>query len=93
MQGGDVKVMGFEMEITDILEMKAYELTIEEKVPVIKHWLRQDGLQLIKTFTQKTKWKCRTAKGVFLIQNTMALCYKSNTANCIEKTMKLLKEG
>ena len=43
------------MEVTGILETKAYGLTDEEKVPVIKNWVGQEGLQFIKTFTLEEK--------------------------------------
>ena len=39
------------MEVTSILETKAYGLSNEGKVPVIKNWLGKEGMQLIKTFT------------------------------------------
>ena len=35
------------VEVSNILEIKAYELAEEEKVPVIKHLIGQEGLQLI----------------------------------------------
>ena len=54
--------MRFEMEVMNILETRAYELTDEENVPVTKKWLGQQGLQLIKTFIHEEKKKCRTAK-------------------------------
>ena len=34
-----VKLTNFEMEVTNILETRAYKFTVEEKVPVIKNWL------------------------------------------------------
>ena len=37
------------MIVTNIFQTKAYHITDEEKVPVIKNWLGMDGLQLIKT--------------------------------------------
>ena len=57
-----VEVLNFKMEVTNILQMKMYELTEEEKVPIIKNWLGREGLQLIKTFTNET---CKTARGLF----------------------------
>ena len=59
--------MNFEMEVTNILETRAYELTDEGKVSVIKNWLDQEGLQLMKTFTLEEKKKSRTAKGLFSV--------------------------
>ena len=44
---------------------KAYELTDEEKAPVIKTWLGMEGLQFIKTYTNEEKEKCITAKELF----------------------------
>ena len=40
------ELMNFKM-VTNILETKVYEITEEEKVPVIKNWLDQEDLQLI----------------------------------------------
>ena len=39
-----IELLNFEMEVMNILEIKAYELTDEEKVPVIKNWLGREGL-------------------------------------------------
>ena len=47
-----IELMNFEMEVSNILETKVYELSEEEKVPVIKNWLSIKGLQLIQTFIQ-----------------------------------------
>ena len=41
-----------------------YELTIEDKVPIIKNWLGREGLQLINTFTNSDKETCKTAEGL-----------------------------
>ena len=41
------------MEVTNILETKAYEITGEDKVPVIRNWLGWEDLQLKKTFTNE----------------------------------------
>ena len=38
------ELMKFEMEVTNILETKAYEVTEEERVPVIKIWLCWEGI-------------------------------------------------
>ena len=62
-----VELMNYEMEVTNILETKVYELTDEEKVPVIKHWLDQEGLQFIKMFPHEKHKNCKTAKGLFSI--------------------------
>ena len=45
------ELMNFDMELFNILQSNVYELSEEEKVPVIKYWLGQEGLQLIQTFT------------------------------------------
>ena len=50
------------MEVMNIFETKAYELTDEEKIPVIKNWLGREGLELTKTLTNEEKEKCKTAK-------------------------------
>ena len=43
------------MEVTNVLEMNAHELTDGEKVLVIKNCFSKEGLQLIKTFTDEEK--------------------------------------
>ena len=43
-----VELVNFEMQITNILETKLYKLMHEEKVPVIKNWYGQEGMQLIQ---------------------------------------------
>ena len=50
-----VELLNFELEVTNILETRAYKISDKEEVPIIKHWLGQEGLLLIKTFTQKEK--------------------------------------
>ena len=45
------------MEVTNVLEIKAYELNEEEKDLVMKNWLSRKGLQLIKAFEMKEKKK------------------------------------
>ena len=50
-----VELLNCEKKVTNILETKVYELTDEEKVPVIKNHLGQESLQLIKTFRMKRK--------------------------------------
>ena len=65
-QGRYVKLINFEMEVTDILEMKRQELTYEEKVPVIKKWLGWKGLQLIQIFIHENKRKMKNSKRAFL---------------------------
>ena len=61
------------MEVMNIIETKAYELSDEEKVPVIKNWLDWEGLKLINTFTNE---KCKMAKGLFsVLSDNFRLCH------------------
>ena len=39
------KLLSFEMDITNILQIKRCALTAEEKVPIIKNWQRREGFQ------------------------------------------------
>ena len=57
------------MEVTDILKMKTYDLSEEEKTPYIENCLGREDWQLIKTYTSAVKESCRTAKGLFSIQS------------------------
>ena len=50
------------MVVTNILEMKAYGLADEEKVPLTKNCLGGEGLQPIKSFTMKKKNNARLVK-------------------------------
>ena len=61
-----VKLLNFELEVTNILEIRAYRISDEEKVPVIKNWLGCEGLVLMETFTQEEKEKY-IHKGTILI--------------------------
>ena len=72
----------------------AYELTDEEKVPLIKKWLGQEGLLLIKTFThEKEKW--RTARSLSSVLNnklnhkTTESYYHCSTINYTGKAMSM----
>ena len=65
--------MNFEMEVMNILEMRHFELTDEEKIPIIKNWQGQEGLLLIKTFSHKEKEKCRTTKAFLVVINRFKL--------------------
>ena len=58
--------MNFEMEVTNILKMNAYEPIDEEKVPVIKNCLGWEGLQPIKTFIQEEKRIMQNSKRCLL---------------------------
>ena len=57
-----VELINIEMEVTDILHTKTYELTHEVKVIIIKNWLGRD-VQLIKAFMSAEKETRKT--GVF----------------------------
>ena len=77
--------MNLEMEVTNILEMKAYELTYDENFPVIKILLGREGLQLIKTFMDEGKEKCKTVKGLFLILSSKFKLQHSSTKSQMKK--------
>ena len=53
------EVCNIEMKVMNFLETKAYELTDEEKAHIIMNWLGRESLQLIKTFTNEEKEKCK----------------------------------
>ena len=48
----------------NILQIKTYKLTAEEKSPVIKNLLGRDGKKLIQTFTNSEKETCNTVEGL-----------------------------
>ena len=50
-----IELLNIELEVMNILERNTYDLTDEEKVPVIKSWLGREGMWLIKTFTKEEK--------------------------------------
>ena len=58
------QLINIEMEDTNILETRAYELTAVEKVAVIKNYLGQKDLKLID-ITHEEEEKCKIAKGLF----------------------------
>ena len=60
---GYIELLNFEIEVMNSLKTKTYELTGEEKLLAINNWLGRQGLQLIRTFTNEEKEKCKTAKG------------------------------
>ena len=62
-----IELMNCEVEVSNNLETKAYELSEEEKAPVIKNCLGQEGLQLKQMFTEEKKEKCITVKGFFAV--------------------------
>ena len=47
-QDRQIELFNFVIEVTNIFDTKAYELTDEKKVPVMKNWLGREGLQLKK---------------------------------------------
>ena len=44
------QLLNSEMKVTKILQTKTYELTEEEKVPIIKNWLDREHSQLKTSF-------------------------------------------
>ena len=55
------------MEVTNILETKAYKLTDEEKTPIVKNWPGREGLLLIRTLINEEKEKWETVKGQYSV--------------------------
>ena len=47
----NIELLNFEMEVTNILQTRAYELNDVERVPIIKGWLGRERLQFIQIFT------------------------------------------
>ena len=45
-------LLNFELKVRNILQPKAYEISNEEDVPVIKNWLGEESLFTIKSFKQ-----------------------------------------
>ena len=39
-----VELLNFKNDVPNIFQMKTYELTEEEKVPIIKTWLGMEGI-------------------------------------------------
>ena len=52
-----VKLLNCKLEVTNILETRAYKKGDEEKVPIIKNLLVWEGLLLMETFTQEEKFR------------------------------------
>ena len=48
-----VKLLNFQLQVMNILEIRHCEINDEERIPVIKNWLGWDGLLLVKSFTQE----------------------------------------
>ena len=62
-----VKLLNFQLKMTNILEIRAYEINDEDRIPVIKNWLGQEVLLLMETFMQEEKDKCKVMKGLFSV--------------------------
>ena len=58
------ELLSFEMEVTNILQTKTYELTEEETPLIIKNWLVREGLHLLLTFTNSEKKAYKTVDGL-----------------------------
>ena len=54
--------MKLEMEVTNIHLINTCEVNEEEKVIIIKNWIRREGLQLIETYMNYEKEACKTAE-------------------------------
>ena len=59
------ELINVKMEVTNILETKAYELNDEEKVILIKNWIGLESQQLLKRLTYEEKEKSKSVKGLF----------------------------
>ena len=71
-----MELLNFEMEVTNILQMKMYKLPKEERVPIIKNWLGREDLQLKKTFINAEKETCKTGRGlIFTLSEKFKLCH------------------
>ena len=63
----NVKLLNFKLEVTNILETRAYEIRDEECVLVKKNWLGLVGPLLMETFTEEEKVKCKAKKGLLSV--------------------------
>ena len=59
-----VELLNFQLEMMNKLEIREYELNHEERIPVIKNWLDQEGLLLKESYT-RGKRKMQNHKGLF----------------------------
>ena len=66
------------MEVTNILQTRAYKLNDEEEVPTIKHWLGRERLQFQETFTDSKKRHAKWQKD----------CLKCSVKNSSHNIMK-----
>ena len=55
------------VEVTNILKTKAYEISDEERIPVIKNQISWEGLLPMEIFTQEENEKCKTTKELFSV--------------------------
>ena len=60
-----VELSNFEMEVSNVLQAKAYDPDDEEEVPIIKNWLCREELQFIQTLTIAEKEACKSTTGLF----------------------------
>ena len=87
------------MEDVNILQTKAYKITEEEKVTIIKNWLSRVALQLIQTLENSMKEACKTVEGLFsTLGEKLKLHHKEpfypcNTTNIKEKGRSLPWSG
>ena len=44
------ELLHFGTQVMNIIETKAYELTNEENLPLIKNWLDREGIQILLLF-------------------------------------------
>ena len=71
-----IELLIFKLQMTNILETRAYEITDEEKVSVIKNWLGWEGLLFIEMFMQEEKEKPKTRKALFsVLSNKFMPCH------------------
>ena len=79
------------MEVTNLLERKAFELTDEENVRVIKIWLGQEGLHLIKYSQMKRKKNKKNSKMTLQYCHKLKLCH--NRIRLLLQYLKLKRKG
>ena len=62
-----VELLNFEMEVGNMPQVKAYDLSEQEKVPIIKNWLGKEGRQFIQSLTNIEKEACKSATGLIIV--------------------------
>ena len=50
-----VKLLNFQLEVTNILKTRAYEINGKERIPIINNWLGKEYLLLMETFMLEKK--------------------------------------